>query len=482
MNATSIPRTAWSPVVAMLLLAGPLFGGNELRLLADSAKASENGNASEQGNAVPVEKAQSQARSETDQARSDSVPVAEPLHAIAGYGGTYADLVDWKAEVGITFDITSGVAYDSNTLLADGRTFPNTGALPQVGEWVYWWNFGLSLTGGGGLDGEALGPYYGVDLDGSIFAYSSGRGEAGRDNVEPMIRAYVGSRGGKTDVRFDTMYRIQNGNTVDFSDLDREARRAESDDWRFGMTAMRILDHGHLTGSVFFDRTDFGGTTALNDVDHTTWDGAWFHDPIWADKTSFGLGVRGGHFTSDRNVSQSYWEPSLRAIHEFSPKTDFYGSAGYSFRNFEGPAAINDAGSTSFELGMNWAITDATTANLAAYRTFHPSLVSTFEDFNVTGFMLGVTHALPRDFTLHIDTAYENADYFSTIEALSSTRDDDYWRLGTTLSHPINFTQRFPGTISAFLYWNENQSSDDRFGFDQYFTGLRVDLSTYLGR
>lgn len=454
-------------MVCLGFLANPLWGGDELRLLAEAGQE-EGPDASEVGG---------QARGVYGK---EYIPVVEPFHAIPGYGpyGGLSSLADWEVALGPQFRISAGVGYDSNVLLADGRTYPNSGALPRFGEWVYWWNVGLSLAGGGGLDGDALGPYWGLDLDGSIFAYSSGQGENGRDNVEPTIRGYVGTRGGKTDVRFDTAYRIQNGNTVDFADLDREARRAESNDWSFGFSLIRMLDHGSLTGALRFDRTDFEGLTQLNDVDNVTWDTAWFHDPIWADKTTFGLGLRGGHFTSDRNVSQSYWEPSLRAMLEHSPKTDFYSSVGYSFRNFEGPGAIGDGGSAVFEVGMNWAVTPATMAHLAAYRSHRPSYVSAFEDFDVTGFLLGVDHALPREFNLRVDSAFENADYFSTIEGATANRDDDYWRIGTTLSHPINFSRWFPGVISAFFYWNENESSDGRFGFDQYFTGVRVDLGT----
>ena len=484
MKPTTFSRCSWKLLLSLLLLALPAaWSSNELQLLADSAVAGSKDSSSGEEKAGTAQESKSADKLTAKPSNvKESVPVAEPFSPRPGAPVNFNDLVDFNLDLGLHFNFTAGVAYDSNTLLADNRVAGvDHGGLPVVGEWVEWWNVGLSFDGGSGADGDLLGPYYGFDVNGSIFAYSSGRGEAGRDNVEPTIRGYIGDRGSKTDIRFDAAYRIQKGNTVDFADMDREARRAQQNEWTFGVTMLRMLPHGSLRGAVASGRNDFVGSSHLNDVDNFTWDAAWFNDPFWADKTSFGIGLRGGQYNSDRNLSQTYLEPSLRVIYDYSAKTNFFGNVGYSFRNFDGPGAINDAGSTSFELGMNWAVTRATSAHLAAYRTFHPSFVTAFEDYNVTGFRLGADHALPRDFTLGVETAYENADYFSTIQAADASRADEYWRVGTTLSHPINLTRRFPGTISAFFYWNENQSSDNRFGFDQYFTGVRVNVSTSLG-
>lgn len=459
----------------LLLLTGSVWGSNELRLLSEAAQASRNDNA-EAKHEARSEETNPESMPRTANAADSSaedVPVVNPERVIAGYGGVGGgDFVDWASGFKPTIFVTVGSAYDSNLLLTDGNLHP------ELGEWVYWMRLGMGLAGGPGLTENGLGLYYGANVDASFFAYTSGVGEAGRGNVEPRIAAYLGARGGVTDVRFDGAYRLNKGNTVDFGDLDREAGRAEGSVQRFGVSGMRMLDHGSLRGGVAFERQDFERETRLNDVNQVTWDAAWFNDPIWLDKTSIGFGLRGGSYDADRNVEQTYWTPSLRAILEHSPKTNFYSSAGYAFRNFEGPNAIGESGSAMFEVGMNWGMTQATALHFAAYRTYNPSLIAAYQDFDVDGAVIGIDHALPRDFSILLDAAFERADYFSTIEGVDDGRTDDYWRLGVSLSHPINVTPLLPGFISAFLYWNENNSTESQSDFEQYFAGMRVDVTS----
>lgn len=368
------------------------------------------------------------------------------------------------------FDVilTLGVGYDSNPRLQTDAD----------GEAVYWADLRFLLNPDSfGFDGR--GVYYGFDIGSSIFSFSnSDRSLAGgRDNGELDAKVYTGIRGAKSDVRLDAGYRMNNGNLLDFSNLDRETRRADSDDFNMRLSASRKLDHSQLTGGLMWAQQNFNSDSALNDQSSFMGDGGWLFSPGFAPKTQVGAGFRMGRYDTDRNFEQTFYEPSFRFIHELSPKTSVTGRLGYTFIDYDGGEAISDNGLASYGAGLRWSPTSRTSIDLNAYRDYTPALAYVNQNYYRDGVGVTLSQLLPANWTMRGTMAYESADYFSTTAGASANRKDDYWRLGADLSHPLGISDWVRGQISAFCYYNSNDSSVNLANFDEMFTGMKVGLS-----
>lgn len=369
-----------------------------------------------------------------------------------------------------SFDVilTLGVGYDTNPQLQTDAE----------GKAVYWADLRFLLNPDAfGFDGRGL--YYGFDIGSSIFSFSnSDRGLAGgRDSGELDAKVYTGVRGAKSDIRLDVGYRMNNGNLLDFSNLDRETRRADSDDVDFRLSASRKLDHSQLTGGLMWSQQNFNSDSFLNDQSSFMADGGWLFSPSFAPKTQVGAGFRMGRYDTDRNYEQMFYEPSFRFIHELSPKTSVTGRVGYSFIDYDGADAIQDNGMASYGFGFRWSPTHRTSIDLNAYRDYTPALAQVNQNYYRDGVAMTLSQILPANWSLRGTVAYESADYFSTAVASSSTRNDDYWRLGGDLSHPLGISDWLRGQISAFCYYNSNDSTISTANFDEMFTGMKVGLS-----
>ncbi|MBU6302105.1 MAG: hypothetical protein KGS60_11160 [Verrucomicrobia bacterium] len=362
--------------------------------------------------------------------------------------------------------VNGSMGYSSNTLLKSDN---------EVGGWVSWASVGLSLDVG---DESALGLYYGVDLLGSVFQYDTRRASGGRNNTEPMLNAYVGMRGAKTNVRVSSMFRANQGNVVDYSDTQREQRRAQSRDYNITLSGQRQLAHGYLTGSYTIDNRDFAQGTGLNDSEGLLTDVAWFYRPGFAPKTDFGLGLRAGQFNTANNFDQTYVQPSIRTNYTFSRKTQVFSRIGYDLRNFDGVGSIGSTGSFVYELGSKWSPSPKTALQMSVYKDFSPSVVSGFENFNRAGLRSSFTYGLPWwELRLRLEGNYEHADYFSTVQNLVSTRADDYWLFGSSLSKTVPVTRFLDGDITTFYYYTTNDSTNQVNQFQDHFTGVRFGVT-----
>lgn len=390
-----------------------------------------------------------------------------PAYSIAplykNSAGNQAEEALQFVNAGLDISLETGAAYDSNALLTPRD---------EISSWLYLLNVGIEFNPF--LRENARGPYAGFDVNGSFFAYESAAAEAGRDSVEGNLDIFAGLRGAKTDLRVDGSYDLNNGNSIDYSGLDRETRRADSNEWDVALSAMRKFAHSRMNGSVSFDQADFAGDTGLNDTKGTQVDLSWLFEPGFAPKMSIGLGLRGGWYETDRNFNQQFVEPSVRAEYALGAKTTVRSRFGYEFITFDGPGAIDETGSFSSAVGLEWRPLSRTTASLEAYRDFSPSLVTANENYTATGFSLALGQQLPWRFTLAGTAAYEHADYYATLEGAASGREDNYWRYGLTLSRPFRLVDRLDGQASAFYYFNTNDSTLSLVEFDQHFTGLKV--------
>jgi len=362
--------------------------------------------------------------------------------------------------------LTLGGGYDSNPRLE------TTGE----GEWVTWADLRFVLDPDL-FSSRQRGVYYGFDIGSSVFEYDSNRARAGRDQGEVDVNAYTGIRGAKTDIRFDVDWQLNNGNIIDYTELDRETRRADSNDLDLNLTATRTFDHSYLTGSVLWLNRNFNSDTGLNDTEGLVGDIGWLYRPGFAPKTELGGGFQVGRYDTDRNVRQEFYSPSFRFVHRISPKTSFNGQVGYTLIDYDGPTAIEDNGLVSYGAGVTWAPTARTKFGLNGYREFSPSFTAANENYVTDGVNFTVGHLLPRNFTFRGSIALESADYFATTRLGITDRQDDYWRLGGSLSHPLQVARWLDGQVSAFYYYNSNDSSFESANFDQMFTGMKFNFS-----
>ncbi|MEM7602481.1 MAG: hypothetical protein AAF357_13815, partial [Verrucomicrobiota bacterium] len=325
-------------------------------------------------------------------------------------------------------DLFAGASYvyDSNT-----TQLPN-GESAHVGIFDFGFNI-LSGNPGG------RGGFYGFDYVGQAFLYENAVQQFGRDSMEHALGAYFGVNGGKTRIRADIDYQRNNGNAIDFDAINRETRRAPSNDFDFFLDVVRDLDHGSLEAGAGYVLRDFDAGSGLNDQHSYLGDVAWFFNPGFAPKTSLGLGFRAGEDDFDNNFDQSYYTPSARFRYRVSSKTSFNGSVGYEFRDVSGPGA-RDVESTVFDGGVSYIPSSKTGFNLSFYRNNRPSFVTTGQDVTNTGAALRMTNRLGGKFSLSTSVGYENADYTNVVAGAAPLREDDFWRFQTTLSHPLRIT------------------------------------------
>jgi len=375
------------------------------------------------------------------------------------------DHLGWLSWPDFSITASANSAYDSNTFLTP---------TDEVDSWVHWLSIGVTTLLGNQDD---QGFYAGASTGASFYLYEDARAEGGRDNAETAINVFGGIVGAKTTLRASTTFMVNNGNTTEFTEFDRERRRAESNDWGFVLSGSRDLPHGRLDGSFTYDQVDFDSDTLLNDRESISGDIAWFFQPSFTPKTDMGIGLRVGTYNSDRNFDQTFYEPSLRFVHQLSPKTDFNASFGYQTTSYEGAGAIEDTGNFSTTAGMNWRATESTSVGLSLYREFQPSFVTVQEDFFVTGTRLSISQRLPYGFSGSASLNYEDADYYSTLEGGSAGREDEYWRLGFNVSHGFNPVKFLDGQVSAFYHYNTNDSSLSFVEYEQHFTGIKFTFS-----
>ncbi len=366
-------------------------------------------------------------------------------------------------ETPYTIDVYGGASavYNSNTT----QLFNGTGA--WVGIFDFGFDFDSANQGGRGFD-------YGFGYDGAAYWWEDSVAAAGRDPLEHRVNGYFQVNGGKTRFRFNADYYRNNGNSMDFNNIQRETRSAQSHDVTLSAEVIRDLSRGSLEFGAGYYMRDFDSGTFLNDQDSYYGDIAWFHRPHFAPKSSVGLGFRFGSDEYQRNVNQDFYTTSLRWRYQASAKTTAYGSVGWENRSATGGGG--DVDNFVFDAGVVWAMSDKTSFDFFVARSVRPSYTGISQDFESLGFTAVMTHDLPGQFVLNARAGYENADYFPTSAAagpIATIREDDFLRLGVSVSHPVAITQDLGGSVSVFYNYNETDSTVNLVDFDQHITGVR---------
>lgn len=414
---------------------------------------------------VPVDMPSYRMSSGQGEFASDKSPVSDGKSPVY-FDGKYVTEGEVLPVSKYKVDVFLGLSYvyDSNTTQLPNGQGSSLGVV----------DFGFDFSKG---SESGRGSFYGFNYTGNAFFYEDSALQAGRDNLNHRFGGDFGINGAKTKFRFSTDYFHNSGNSLDFADFDREVRAAESDDYSFAFSAVRQLPHGSIEVGTGYSLRDFEAGTLLNDGSGYYGDFAWFYRPGFAPRSSFGVGVNAGRDNFDRNGDQDYVTPSFRWRYRLSGKTNLYGSAGQEFRSTNGPGG-RDSENFVYRTGVTWAASSKTTLDLSSYRNVSPSYVTGGEDYRTTGVILVMSQQLPGNFSLSTSAGYESADYFQTgIGGIPSGRQDDYFRLGVNLGHPLRITDHLAGDVSVFYNYNENSSNSNLVEFDQHVTGVRMGVT-----
>lgn len=350
-----------------------------------------------------------------------------------------------------TIDLYAGSSsvYNSNATQDSGGT----------SAWVAIFDFGFDIEsanqGGRGFD-------YGFGYDGAAYWWENSTAAASRDPFEHRLDGYVQVNGGKTRFRIGSDFLRNNGNAMDFGNMNRESRSAQSNEWDLNASLVRDLSRGSFEAGAAYSLNEFDAGSRLNDQSGYLVDFALFHRFAGAPKSSYGLGFRFGSDDSSQNVDQDFHATSFRWRYRASSKTSAFSSLGLENRS----TATGDVDNFVFDAGMKWQVSSKTDLNLFFTRSVRPSYTGVNSDYDSLAGVAQVSHNLPGLYTLDARVGFESAEY-------DNGREDDFLRLGLSLSRPVSLSQGLNGSVSVFYNYNENESSEAIASFEQTLTGVR---------
>jgi hypothetical protein len=324
---------------------------------------------------------------------------------------------------------------------------------------------------------NAPGGYYGFNLRGQYFVYDNAAASLGRDPLETFFAGYAGINGGFTRIRTDVNYHRNNGNSLDWDSIQRETRRQSSHDYNFNVAASRDLRRGTLEVGAGYTLRDFDRNVGIDDGENLYGDLAWMTSPSFAPKTETGLGFRFGNDEFSGQPTQTFLTPSFRWRWKVSGKSSVRNSFGYEMRSID-TTPSSDLRNLVYDGGIDWALTGKTALGLGYYRRVQPSFILNGQDVTMTGLAVNMTNQLPGRFVLNTRAGYEDASYQTRGTPIpgSVDRDDQFLRLALELRHPLRLSEKVGGEWAVFFNYNQNDSNQAVFSFDQNVAGVRFGL------
>jgi hypothetical protein len=243
---------------------------------------------------------------------------------------------------------------------------------------------------------------------------------------------------------------------------------------RFNVYTTHLNAAYYLTGKTFlsagadYTRSDYSTLISSEVVS-----GNLFLNYNYSPKLVLGAGGTVGYNqVDDPNPDQSFVQANARISYQITGKLDALASGGVEFRDFKG-GGQDQYVSPVFEGALNYAPFDGTKLSLSANHRILNSAVLTGENYAVTNITVAVQQRFLQRFYLGLNAGYENANYFSTVAGLNSTRDDDYYFVEPSIAVRVT---RF-WTVGAYYLHRENTSSFDAFSFHDNQVGLRTSLT-----
>ncbi|MGI9087581.1 MAG: outer membrane beta-barrel protein [Chthoniobacterales bacterium] len=230
-----------------------------------------------------------------------------------------------------------------------------------------------------------------------------------------------------------------------------------------------------LTGKTFLSGS---AQLAINDyqslIGSEVYSGNLFLNYTYSPKLVIGLGGTAGYNAVDSpNPSQTFEQINGRLTYELSGKVNLNASGGVEFRQFESDSRGGNYVSPVFELGATYQPFDGTTLNLIGSRRTQNSAVLFGQDYTSTQINLSARQRFLRRLYLGLAIGYEKSDYFSTVQAINASRNDNYFFVQPSIDLTL---MRF-WTLGVYYLHRQDDSSSEAFSFNDNQVGMRTSLT-----
>jgi hypothetical protein len=229
-----------------------------------------------------------------------------------------------------------------------------------------------------------------------------------------------------------------------------------------------------LTGKLFLSAggifyADEYGSSNLNSSQSIG--GNLYLNYNYSEKLVIGLGGGGGYNTTDLGSDdQTYEQINARLNYLVTAKISLNASCGVEFRQFEqGGNNITPV----YELSASYQPFDGTSMSLNGSRRNENSASFAGQDYTETTINFSITQRLLQRFYLGFAVGYTNSNYFSTLNGISATRNDDFYYIDPSID--FNVTRYW--TFGAYYVHREDSSNFVGFSFDDNQVGIRSKLT-----
>jgi hypothetical protein len=201
--------------------------------------------------------------------------------------------------------------------------------------------------------------------------------------------------------------------------------------------------------------------------------GNLFLNYAYSQKLTVGVGGSAGFDeVDDPNPGQKFEQINGRLSYQLTGKISLNASGGVEFRQFGGGSDRSQNVSPVFDIGASYQPFDGTTLALSASRRTLNSASLAAQDFTNTSLTITARQRLFRKVTFGIATGLENADYFSTLTGVDSTRTDNYYFVEPSLDVAVT---RF-WSVGVYYLYRKSDSSIESFSFYDNQFGIRTSL------
>lgn len=360
------------------------------------------------------------------------------------------------------FGITARGVYDDNIFIS---------SFNRVDDYYFAIEPSLFLGFGTEGSGNSLSFVYRP----SVFLFAD---NSQNDAIQHLIRLQGGHNFGKLALSASQDVQILDG--ADLNTLSDPTGHTANIDLgqraRHNIFTTNVGDSYVLTGKLFLSNSlgltvdDYPSGAGISSK---TFSGNLFLNYNYSPKFVIGVGGTGGYNTVEASSpDQTYEQANLRLTYTVTAKVSLNASGGIEFRQF-GNDSRGTYVSPVYEIAASYQPFDGTAISLSGSRRTQNSASLGGQDFASTTINLALRQRFLRRFSLGFAVGYINSNYFSAVEGINATRDDNYYYIEPSIDLEIT---RF-WSAGAYYLHRENSSSLDFFSFYDNQFGARTSLT-----
>jgi len=223
-----------------------------------------------------------------------------------------------------------------------------------------------------------------------------------------------------------------------------------------------------LSAGADYTRSDYASF-----VSSQTASANFFLNYNYSPKLVVGMGPTVGYNDTDGSTpAQSFEQVNLRVNYNPGEKLNFFGSAGFEFRQFGGDSSGTRI-SPVYELNAVYQPFDATSISIEGARRTQSSASIANSDFVSTDIHFTAQQRFFQRMFVNLSTGFLNSQYFSAVNGVDVNRSDDYYYF--QVAFDFNIT-RFWNAGFYYLH-RQDASSVDTFSFNDNQIGFRTSLT-----